>query len=199
MRKLGLKGVQKKKFRHTTDSNHNLPVVANLLVQDFAMSQPYQAWVCDITYVRVKQQWLYLAVVMDLYSRKETGWSMNNRMTAKLVCGALKMALYARDYPEGVIVHSDRGSQYCSRKYQKLLKAYKLICSMSGKGNCYDNAVCESFFHTMKVEQIYREVYQTTEEARASIFWYIEAYYNQKRKHSYLGYKSPIDFEKDAA
>lgn len=199
MHKLGIKGIQRKKFKYTTDSNHNLPVAPNLLMQNFSTTNPDQTWVCDITYVRVKQRWLYLAVVLDLYSRKIIGWAMSNRINAALVCDALRMGLSTRSYPKGVMVHSDRGSQYCSAKYQELLKAYKLVCSMSGKGNCYDNAVCESFFHTLKVEQVYRQTYQTVEEARASIFWYIEAYYNLKRKHSALGYKTPAQFEKLAA
>lgn len=195
MRLPGLRGFQKRKFKHTTDSHHTQHVAPNLLNQDFSVSTPDHAWVGDITYVRVKQQWVYLAVIVDLYSRKVIGWSMSHRINAELVCDALKVALRNRNYPREVIVHSDRGSQYCSRAYQRLLKYYQLKCSMSGKGNCYDNAVCESFFHTLKMEQVYRSNYQTTYEARASIFWYIEAYYNRKRKHSSLGYVSPVNFE----
>ncbi|MEM8594740.1 MAG: IS3 family transposase, partial [Pseudomonadota bacterium] len=144
MRVIGLKTIIKCRFKVTTNSHHNKPFAPNLLAQNFTTSQANQAWVGDITYIRVGQsQWLYLAVVIDLYSRKVIGWSMGKHMTSGLVCDALKMALVNRSMPQGVIVHSDRGSQYCSAQYQRLLKDHKLVCSMSGKGNCYDNAVAE--------------------------------------------------------
>jgi transposase InsO family protein len=154
-----------------------------------------QVWVADITYIRVKQQWLYLAVVIDLYSRKVIGWAFGERINATLVCQALKSALHQRGYPTEVIVHTDRGSQYCSRLYRRIIKNYALHASMSGKGNCYDNAACESFFHTLKVEWVYQQTFNSIEQARTAIFWFIEAYYNRKRKHSTLGYFSPVNFE----
>ena len=163
------------------------------------MRRTNQTWVGDITYIRVGQhQWVYLAVVMDLYSRKVIGWVMNKRMKASLVCDALSMALANRNYPKNVIMHTDRVSQYCSKQYQTLLKQNELICSMSGKGNCYDNAVCESFFHTLKTEHVHRFNYETREQAKRSVFWYIEAYYNRIRRHSGIDYQSPINFEKRA-
>jgi len=199
MRALGLKAIIKRRFKVTTDSHHKKPVAPNLLKQDFAMSKINQAWVGDITYIRVSNhQWVYLAVVMDLYSRKIIGWAMNKRMKADLVCDALTMALSNRSYPKDVIVHTDRGSQYCSKKYQRLIKENHLVCSMSGKGNCYDNAVCESFFHTLKTEHVHRFDYETREQAKHSVFWYIEAYYNRIRRHSGIDYQSPINFEKQA-
>jgi putative transposase len=195
LRRLGLKAIHKHKFKNTTDSDHDKPVAPNLLQQNFGMTRLDEAWVGDITYIRVGQKWLYLAVVIDLYSRKVIGWSMDKRMKADLVCGALKMALHNRSYPKGVIMHTDRGSQYCSKRYQRLIKNHSLLCSMSGKGNCYDNAVCESFFHTLKVELVYQRRYETRDQAKRSIFWYIEAYYNRVRRHSSIDYKSPINFE----
>ena len=195
MKCLNLRGIQRRKFKHTTNSKHNLPIMPNLLEQNFSADQANQAWVADITYIRVKQQWLYLAVVIDLYSRQVIGWAFGERINAALVCHALKSALHKRGYPRGVIVHTDRGSQYCSRAYQRLIQAYKLHASMSGKGNCYDNAACESFFHTLKVEWVYQQTFSSIEQARTAIFWFIEAYYNRKRKHSTLGYLSPVNFE----
>lgn len=195
MKCLNLRGIQRRKFKCTTDSDHRLPVMQNVLNQDFEADAPNRKWVGDITYIRVKQQWLYLSVVIDLYSRRVIGWAFSERIDAQLVCDALKMALRKRAYPTGVVVHTDRGSQYCSSAYQKLIKAYGLVCSMSGKGNCYDNAVCESFFHTLKVEQVYRLSFEDMDQARQHIFWFIEGYYNPRRKHSALGYKSPINFE----
>lgn len=195
MKRLNLKGIQSRKFKHTTNSRHNLPIMPNLLEQDFDADYANQAWVGDITYIRVKQHWLYLAVILDLYSRKVIGWAFGERINAKLVTDALKAALRNRGYPTGVIVHTDRGSQYCSKAYQKLIRSYQLQASMSGKGNCYDNAACESFFHTLKVEYVYQHYFATTEQARTMIFWFIEVYYNRKRKHSTIGYKSPVNFE----
>jgi len=199
LKKLGLRAIIKRRFKVTTDSAHSKSFAENLLQQDFATDEPNRAWVGDITYIRVGQsKWLYLAVIIDLYSRKVIGWSMSKRITARLVCNALKMALRNRSTPKGVIVHSDRGSQYCSNAYQDLLEDHALICSMSGKGNCYDNAVAESFFHTLKSEHVYRFRYDTHEQARRSIYWYIEAYYNRVRRHSSMNYQSPVDFENAA-
>jgi transposase InsO family protein len=138
---------------------------------------------------------MYLAVVIDLYSRAIIGWAMESRMTKDLVCSALIMALFRRKFPEGVIVHSDRGSQYCSDRYRKLIKSYKLIGSMSRKANCWDNAIAESFFHTLKVELVHENKYKTREEAKSSIFRYIEEYYNRKRMHSAIDYSTPSEFE----
>ena len=195
MKRIGLRGIQSRKFKYTTNSKHNLPIEPNLLEQDFNVTAPNTAWVGDITYIRVKQQWLYLAVILDLYSRKVIGWAFGVRINAKLVCDALKSALRSRDYPTDVIMHTDRGSQYCSHAYQKLIKAYQLKCSMSGTGNCYDNAACESFFHTLKVEYVYQYSFGSIEHAQSMIFWFIEVYYNRKRKHSTIGYQSPVNFE----
>lgn len=195
MKRIGLRGIQSRKFKHTTNSRHHLPLAPNLLEQDFNPKHANQAWVGDITYIRVKQQWLYLAVVLDLYSRKVIGWSFGERINAKLVTDALRSALCHRAYPKEVIVHTDRGSQYCSKVYQKLIKAHKLKPSMSGKGNCYDNAACESFFHTLKVECVYQHSFDSIAHARSVIFWFIEVYYNRKRKHSTIGYRSPVNFE----
>jgi len=196
IRVLGLKAIVKRRFKITTDSHHKKAVAPNLLKQKFAMDRINQAWVGDITYIRVdKRQWVYLAVVMDLYSRKIIGWSMNKRMRSSLVCDALSMALANRSYSDNVIIHTDRGSQYCSKQYQRLIKKNNVRCSMSGKGNCYDNAVCESFFHTLKTEQVHRFNYKTREQAKQSVFWYIEAYYNRIRRHSGIDYLSPINFE----
>lgn len=195
MQILELEGCQARKFKVTTDSEHDQPIAPDLLHQDFTSERPNQKWVSDITYVWTREGWLYLAVVMDLYSRAIIGWSMNKRMTQQLVCDALTMALFRRGFPKGVIIHSDRGSQYCSNRYQRLIKLNQLNCSMSRKGCCYDNAAMESFFHSLKVEMIYRECYETREQARHSIFEYIEMYYNQCRRHSAIGYSIPMVFE----
>ncbi len=195
MKILGLRATTKKKFRITTDSNHNLPVAANIQNRAFCASSPNQKWVSDITYIWTDEGWLYLATVIDLYSRSVIGWSIKPTMTRELVCDALKMALCRRAFPRGVLCHSDRGSQYCSDAYQKMLKAYGLICSMSRKGNCWDNAVAESFFHTIKTEMIYTERYATKEIAKQNVFQYIEIYYNRIRRHSAIGSIAPAVFE----
>ena len=195
MRYLGLQAQAKKKFRVTTDSNHKLLVAENLLNRDFSTTGPNQKWVTDISYVWTNKGWLYLAVVIDLYSRAVIGWSLQPHMKRMLVCDALTMALWRRGFPRGVLCHSDRGSQYCSHDYQEMLKRYGFICSMSRKGNCWDNAVAESFFHTLKTELIYTEKYATREVAKQNIFYYIEAYYNRLRRHSSIGSVSPLCFE----
>jgi len=198
MRALGLRAIQAKKFKVTTDSNHSKPVAPDLLEQDFAAAAPNQKWVSDISYVWTAEGWLYLAVVMDLYSRAIVGWSMNRRMTQQLVCDALTMALFRRHFPKDTIIHSDRGSQYCSRRYQRLIRNNGLRCSMGRKANCYDNAAMESFFHTLKVELVHRERYATRRRATSRIFEYIETYYNRQRKHSAIGHKIPMQFEQAA-
>ncbi|MEQ1790587.1 MAG: IS3 family transposase, partial [Rickettsiales bacterium] len=177
MQKLGLRAVQSRKFKVTTDSNHNKPVAENLLQQDFRANHPNQKWVADITYIPTKEGWLYLSVVMDLYSRAVIGWSMGKCIDKQLVCSALTMALFRRKFPKDVIVHSDRGSQYCSIQYQNILLNNELKCSMSGKGCCYDNAAMERFFHSLKVELVHRINYKTRMEAKNDIFQYIETYY----------------------
>lgn len=196
MQKLGLRAVQSRKFKVTTDSNHNKPVAKNLLQQDFCANHPNQKWVADITYIPTKEGWLYLSVVMDLYSRAVIGWSMGKYIDKQLVCSALTMALFRRKFPKGVIVHSDRGSQYCSIQYQNMLLNNALKCSMSGKGCCYDNAAMESFFHSLKVELVHRINYKTRMEAKNDIFQYIETYYNLKRRHSANDFQAPFVFEK---
>jgi transposase InsO family protein len=195
MQVMNLKGIAKKKFKVTTDSSHLNPVFPNVLNRDFTTTMLNQKWASDITYIYTEEGWMYLAVVIDLYSRAIIGWSMAKRMKKNLVCDALMMALFKRKFPKNIVVHSDRGSQYCSNKYRNIIKNYKLIGSMSRKGNCWDNAIAESFFHTLKVELIQENRYKTRETARQSIFQYIEGYYNQKRLHSALDYKAPIELE----
>ena len=199
MAKLGLKGVQTKKFKRTTDSSHDKPVAPDLIEQDFSAKAPNLKWVSDLTYIWTDEGWLYLAVIMDLHSRATIGWSMGKRMTQQLMCDALLMTLFRRGFPKGVIIHSDRGSQYCSKAYQRLIKVSGLRCSMGRRATCYDNAAMESFFHTLKVELIHRERYRTRQAARGAIFEYIETYYNRKRKHSAIGYKIPMLFEQKSA
>jgi putative transposase len=191
----GLRAKAAKKFKATTNSKHTLPVAPNLLQQDFTAQVANQKWVGDITYLWTDEGWLYLAVLIDLYSRRVVGWAMAERMTAELVCAALTMALWRRRMPKGVIVHSDRGSQYCSKDYQTLIRRHELLCSMSAKGNCYDNAVAESFFHTLQVEVIHGERFPTRALMRQTVFEYIEVDYNRTRRHSANGYISPEAFE----
>lgn len=195
MRAEHLRAKAARKYKATTNSNHGLPVAPNLLEQDFNAEAPNQKWVSDITYVWTEEGWLYVAVVLDLYSRLVVGWAMGERMTAKLVCDALQMALWRRKMPTGVMVHSDRGSQYCSADYQRLLQSHGLVCSMSKKGDCYDNAAMESWNHSYKVEAIHGERFTTRDKAKAHTFDYIEVYYNLRRRHSRLDYLSPEAFE----
>jgi putative transposase len=186
---------RKRKFVATTDSKHDLPVAENKLNQEFQASKSNEKWVTDITYVSTKEGWLYLAVVLDLFSRKVVGWSMDASMERGLVIMALKMALQVRKPEKGLLHHSDRGSQYASNDYQKLWGKAGLACSMSRKGNCYDNAVMESFFATLKQQLVYHQQYQTRKEAKQDIFEYIEVWYNRQRRHATLGYLSPEQFE----
>lgn len=195
MKHLNLYAKPKRKFRVTTDSKHNLPVAANLLNRDFSASAPNQKYVGDITYIWTSEGWMYLAVVIDLYSRAVIGWSIQATMTRQLVCDALMMALWRRGFPRDVLFHSDRGSQYCSDDYQKMLRQHGFICSMSRKGDCWDNSVAESFFNSLKTELVYTETYATREIAKQSIFNYIETYYNRVRRHSYIGFIAPEKFE----
>lgn len=195
MNALGLRAKGRRKYKATTNSRHSLPISPNLLEQNFSAQKPNEKWVSDITYIATDEGWLYLAVVMDLYSRKIVGWSLSDRMTATLVIDALQMAWWGRNRPVGVIVHSDRGSQYCSKEYQRLLADKGLISSMSKKGDCYDNAAMESWNHSFKVETIHGERFKTRKEAISHIFDYIHVYYNRKRLHSTLGFLSPESFE----
>ncbi len=180
----------------TTNSNHKYKVFDNLLKRNFMVDKPNQVFVGDITYIRTDEGWLYLATVIDLFSRKIIGYKMSNRMTKDLVISALQNALKVRDYPKGVIIHSDRGSQYASNEYKHFLKQYQLLGSMSKKGDCWDNAVAESFFATLKKEYVHQTNFKTRSQAQLGIFDYIEAWYNKERTHSTLGGLSPNEFEK---
>lgn len=197
MKEAGLHAKMKKKFRvNTTDSNHKLPVAKNVLDRDFEAKGPGEVLTSDITYIPTGEGWLYLAVTLDLGTRKAAGWSMDETMTEKLVSDALAMALGRVEMKPMAIHHSDRGSQYASNSFQSLLEKNNLTPSMSRRGNCWDNAPTESFFHSLKTELIYFENYKTREEARKSIFEYIEVFYNRERLHSSLNYKTPVDYEK---
>lgn len=198
MVKLGLKAKTKRKFKSTTDSKHNLPVAPNLLDQNFTVSERDQVWCSDITYLRTTEGWLYLAVVIDLFSRRVIGWSMRDNMKKGLVLAALDMALKSRKPAPGAIHHSDRGSQYCSKTYRSKLLANGLTASMSRRANCYDNSVVESFFHTLKTEHVYFHTFQSKAEALHSVFEFIEVFYNRQRLHSTLGYISPVVYEERA-
>ena len=195
MRINGIKAKTKKRFKVTTNSKHNHPVAKNLLDQNFKTQRPNQVWVSDITYIWTREGWMYLAVIVDLFGRHIVGWAMGKHLGHELAVNALKQAIWRRRPPKGVIFHSDQGVQYACQAFRKLLQQHKFIQSMSGKGNCYDNAVVESFFHTLKTELIYFENYRTREDAKNSIFEYIEVYYNRDRMHSMLNYYSPVQFE----
>ena len=199
MREEGIQAKHKKKYKATTDSNHQLPVYENKLNRSFNVAAPNMAWAADLTYIWTAEGWLYLAVVMDLFSRRVIGWSMQETMERKLVIDALTMALGQRKATGEIIHHSDRGSQYASKGYQEMLAQAGITCSMSRKGNCWDNAVVESFFSSLKREWVQDRRYRTRVEARADIFHYIEIWYNRKRRHSTLGYLSPEEFERKAA
>lgn len=195
MRENQIVSTMKRKFKATTNSKHHLPVAPNLLQGGVSVTGPNQVWVSDITYIPTGEGWLYLATVMDYFSRQVVGWSMKGRMTRDLVMDALQQAIWRRRPRPGFLHHSDRGSQYASGDYQSLLKSHGFLCSMSGKGNCYDNALMESFYGTLKTELVHHEKYRTREEAKRSIFEYIEIFYNRIRRHSSLGYRSPAAFE----
>ncbi len=196
MQEAQLRCKTKRRFKVTTDSTHNLPVAPNQLDLQFNVNSPDQTYVGDITYIATDEGWLYLAVVIDLYSRQVVGWSMSDNMKTKLVNDALIMAIWKRKPKKGLLWHSDRGSQYASVDHRKLLKQHGVQQNMSRKGNCWDNAVSESFFHTLKTECVNHEKYPTREQAKKSIFDYIEVFYNRQRLHSSNGYLSPVDFEK---
>jgi transposase InsO family protein len=197
MRQEELFAKQSCKFKvTTTDSAHPYPVAPNLLDQDFTTSRPNEKWLTDITYIPTAEGWLYLAVVLDLYSRRIVGWAMSDSLERPLVIAALQMAVKMRQPPPGLLHHSDRGSQYASHDYQALLTQHQMRCSMSRTGNCYDNAPTESFFGTLKTELVHHCHYQTKAQAKTDIFEYIEVFYNRFRRHSALGYQSPVNFEK---
>jgi|LSQX01.3.fsa_nt_gb putative transposase len=187
---------RKRKFKATTNSNHKLPVAENLLDQNFTVEKPNTVWVTDITYVSTDKGWQYLASVKDLCTKDIVGWAVDNHMRTELCVKALENAILRYRPQPGLIHHSDRGVQYCSKDYQELLKKHKMLCSMSRKGNCYDNASAETFFSTIKCELLYHKKYKTHEEARQDIFWYIEVFYNRQRLHQGLGYKTPAEFRK---
>ena len=194
MRENGIKARHKRRYKATTDSRHALPVAPNLLDRDFSPTAPNQVWTADLTYIWTDEGWLYLAIVLDLFNREVVGWSIKPRMTTDIVIDALTMARFRRKPGPGLMHHSDRGSQYASHAFQARLKEYGMICSMSRKGNCWDNAPTESFFNSLKNERVHGTRYRTRAEATADLFDYIEPFYNRRRQHSTLGYASPKKF-----
>jgi putative transposase len=198
MRIANIKPKMPRCFKVTTDSGHDKPVAANTLARQFCVTTPNTHWVSDISYISTQEGWLYLAVIIDLYSRAVVGWAMHQRMTQALVSKALRMACSRRDYQPGLLLHSDRGSQYAASDYQALMTSFGMKCSMSRRGNCWDNAVAESFFHSLKTECTHHCSYQTREQAKQSLFDYIEIFYNRQRLHSHLNYQSPWQFENAA-
>jgi transposase InsO family protein len=197
MRLAGIRAKTKRRFKVTTDSKHKFPVSPNLLGRNFTVKAPDRVWVADMTYIWTEEGWLYLAAVLDLYSRGIVGWSMGPRLDAGLAVSALRQAVKRRRPDKGLVFHSDRGVQYASGPMRSELKRHACIQSMSRKGDCWDNAVMESFFHTLKTEHTYFEKYRSRAEARSKLFDYIEVFYNRQRKHSTLGYKSPLAFEEE--
>ncbi len=195
MRASAIRAKTARKWRATTNSSHKLPVAANTLDRRFAVSAPNRVWAGDISYLWTEEGWLYLAVVLDLYSRAVIGWALGPRLTTELAREALTMALWRRRPAPGLLHHSDRGVQYSAHDYQRLLADHGIACSMSRKGNCWDNACVESFFRTLKVERVYHRRYRTREEARQDVFQWIEVFYNRQRRHSTLGYRTPAEFE----
>lgn len=191
-----LYSIRKKKFKATTNSNHQLPVAPNLLNQNFKVDRPGSVWVTDISYIDTSEGWLYLATVKDIFTKDIVGWATANHMRTELCIKALESAIKRYRPQRGLIHHSDRGVQYCSKDYQKLLKKHGILCSMSRKGNCYDNACAETFFSTIKCEMLYHKKYETRKEAHRDIFWYIEVFYNRKRRHQSLGYLTPAEYRR---
>ena len=199
MRENGLRARQKRRFRRTTDSHHAWPIAPNLLDQDFSADGPDQKWGSDISYIWTREGWLYLAVVIDLFARRVVGWAVADRLHRELALTALRKALIMRRPAPGLIHHADRGSQYCSMDYQAELRKHGILISMSGKGNCYNNAVVESFFKTLKSELVWRTMFETRPDAERAIGRYIDGFYNPVRRHSALDFTSPAQFEKMAA
>jgi putative transposase len=194
MREHGIRARHKRRWKATTDAKHGLPVAADLIARDFAPTSPNRSWGADITYLWTDEGWLYLAVVMDLFNREIVGWSLKEQMTADLVIDALTMAWFRRRPEPGLIHHSDRGTQYASAAFQQKLTEYGMRCSMSRKGNCWDNAVAESFFNSLKNERVHGVRYRSRTQAKADVFQYIEGFYNRVRRHSTLGQISPAQF-----
>ena len=199
MRQNDIRVVRTRKYRVTTDSDHTFNIAPNLLNRDFHSDRPNQKWAGDITYIWTREGWVYLAVVLDLHSRRVIGWAISNRLKRDLAIRALNMAIALRRPPDGCIQHTDRGSQYCSHDYQKILRRHGFWVSMSGKGNCYDNSVVETFFKTLKAELIWRRSWPTRRDVELALFQYINGFYNPRRRHSALGWKSPLAFERKAA
>jgi transposase InsO family protein len=197
MRREGIRAKGRRRFRLTTDSRHAHPVAPHVLARQFAVASVNQVWASDITYVPTQEGWLYLAVVLDLASRRVIGWAMRHTLERELTLAALRMALAQRRPGPGVLHHSDRGSQYACGEYRALLAVHDMTCSMSRKGDCYDNAVVESFFATLKTELVDEAGWATRDDARAGLFEYIEAWYNRERRHSSLGYRSPVQYERE--
>ncbi len=195
MKLAGVAVKQRRKFKATTDSKHTFPVAPNLLNRRFSVTRPNCVWVGDITSIWTSEGWLYLAVVIDLHSRRIVGWSMNKCISRRLVMDALTIMVWRREPSSGLVSHSDRGSQYCSYDFQKVLKKHGILSSMSRKGNCWDNAVAESFFGSLKVDQVFGTLYPSRSAARQEIVEYIETFYNSRLRHSSLGYMSPMEFE----
>jgi putative transposase len=196
MRENGLNARQKRRFKRTTDSHHAFPIAPNLIDQDFSAERPNQKWAADISYGWTAEGWLYLAVVLDLFARRVVGWAVSDRLHKELALEALGKALAIRRPKKGLIHHADRGSQYCSLAYQAALRKHAIQISMSGRGNCYDNAVVETFFKTLKSELVWRTVFQSRAEAKEAIGRYIDGFYNPVRRHSTLGFISPVQFER---
>lgn len=199
MRDNGIHALRTRKYKRTTDSNHGFNIAPNLLDRDFEAVGPNEKWAGDISYIWTGEGWLYLAVIIDLHSRRVIGWAVSDRLKRDLAIRALKMAINLRQPPRGCIHHTGRGSQYCSHEYQAILRKHGFLVSMSGKGNCYDNAVVETFFKTIKAELIWRRGWETRRQAEIALFEYINGFYNPRRRHSALGGKSPLAFERKAA
>ena len=186
---------RKRKYKATTNSNHKLPVAENILNQDFNVDRPGAVWVTDISYIGTNEGWLYLATVKDIFTKEIVGWATADNMKTELCIKALNNAVMRNKPSKGLIHHSDRGVQYCSHEYQAMLKKHNMVCSMSRKGNCYDNACAETFFSTIKCEMLYNNRYGTREQARRDIFWYIETFYNRRRRHQALNYLTPYAYK----
>ena len=198
MRENALMGLRKRRFKKTTDSSHGNSVAKNILDRNFAVAAPNRAWVGDITYVRTHEGWLYVATLIDLFSRRVVGWAVDDNMETDLPLKALDMAIRSRSVAPGLVHHTDRGSQYTSSAYQAALTKHGMICSMSRKAECWDNSVAESFFSRFKDDLIYRETWETKSQARAAIVEYISCFYNARRLHSSLGYRTPMEYEVQA-
>lgn len=199
MRENGIRSKIKRKFKATTNSNHTLPVAPNLVKRDFTADAPNKLWCTDITYLWTEEGWLYLAAIIDVFTRKVVGWAMKDHLTLPLALEALEMAVRRQNPSPGLVHHSDRGCQYAAHEYQAELRRHGFICSMSRRGQCWDNALAESFFHSLKTEHVYHERFSTRAEAKSSVFEWIEVFYNRQRIHSAIGFVSPACYERRAA